>query len=1292
MAALSDSLENATEITLGNVFMPQVLLCPHGHEWQPDGSDPQARELVCPVCGTAVLSDDATVVGMRPDLSAGTVLAGTVLQDDPASQSPAPGATVCEADPQSSDQSSDTLLAKDGHADREQLDKTCEVTGLARGSAASSASGTLEIAELQSGNPVDSQQQTVREPKHGRGRAMPDPSATIQTADPSATQFEDLSGRTQPEGKVAQAARLEATLATGQVSAEADRDEATGTMSWGERAASDSETGSITVPQQRKKTAPKPARESIPGYEIMGELGRGGMGVVYKALQKGPNRIVALKMILAGGHAEARDLMRFRIEAEAVGRLQHPNIVQVYEVGEQDGLPYFSLEYVDGGSLLAKVAGTPQPARDAAKTVQALAQAMDYAHRRGIMHRDLKPANILLTSDGVPKITDFGLAKRFDEDASQTRTGAILGTPSYMAPEQAAGKSKDVGPPADIYALGSILYELLTGRPPFRGETVLDTIKMVQSVEPLPPTRLHAKVPRDLETICLKALNKEPRKRYESAGLLAEDLRRFLDGEPILARPTPLWEHAWKWTRRRPAVAALIAVSTVAVLVLSGFGYVLASRESQRATEAITLRNAAEERRLEAEAERNRAQEQEKIAEQRREEAERQRERADKNFEQAIAAVDAMLTRVGEEKLVHEPRMEKVRRDLLQKALRFYERFRDTQGDSLYLLLQTGRAQQRVGDIQQLLGEKAAAEKAFRSAIDFFTDLTRKLPNQAEIMRNLSASYAKLSLLLQETGRRQEADQVFQKSLDLKLQLVARYPNSPDFRYDLATSFQNRALLLQTYQDLSDADEDYRRAVDLFGQLASDSPDVVSYQQELARATLNYAVLLHTTNRSRKAEELFQKATDVLVKLVARSPENEEFQKELGRAYKNLGVVKQMTGNVRDAERNYRAAIETFGKLAENFPTVPEHRQELAAATTNLSNLLDATKRPEEAEKLTLQALDLQTKLASDFPTVPGYRQELARSLNAYGILLAGTSRAYQAEDAWRRAISIQKQLASEFPKEPAYRQELGRSHMNLGILLAGQNHLERAEEEYRAAVSIQEQLESEAPTVAANREDLLSSYSNLGSLLNALGRRREAEEVLRKIAALQERQLASSPKSAGQESALGSTLSNLAKFQLEANKLAEARRYLQDAIKHQRIALAANTKNTKYRRELLTSYLGLVDVHVQLDEHAEAAQAIAELNKLLPAGSPELPSAAALLVRCATSAEKDSKLPEPKRKELTRSYSDQAMQLLEQAVAGGYKDVNQLKNAEDFRQLRSREDFKKLVASLESKKPTGSK
>jgi serine/threonine protein kinase len=309
-----------------------------------------------------------------------------------------------------------------------------------------------------------------------------------------------------------------------------------------------------------------PEAPRVAGYQVLGVLGRGGMGVVYKARHVALKRVVALKMILSGAHAGEDQLARFRAEAEAVARLQHPNIVQIYEVGEHDGLPYFSLEFVDGGSLARQLGGAPQPAARAAELTEGLARSVHYAHERGIVHRDLKPANVLLTADGAPKVTDFGLAKQIDSDSGQTHSGAVMGTPSYMAPEQAEGKIKEVGPLADLYALGAILYECLTGRPPFKGESLYDTLEQVRTQEPVPPSRLQGKVPRDLEIICLKCLRKEPHKRYASAAELADDLRRFRSGEPIRARPVPAWERALKWARRRPALAALYAVSAAAAV------------------------------------------------------------------------------------------------------------------------------------------------------------------------------------------------------------------------------------------------------------------------------------------------------------------------------------------------------------------------------------------------------------------------------------------------------------------------------------------------------------------------------------------------------------------------------------------------------------------------------------------------------------------------------------------------------------------------------------------------------
>ncbi len=299
---------------------------------------------------------------------------------------------------------------------------------------------------------------------------------------------------------------------------------------------------------------------NIPGYEILGVLGWGGMGVVYRAWQHRLNRTVALKLVRAGAQASPQVLARFRVEAEAVARLQHPNIVQIHQVGQLAGCPFLVLELVDGPSLAQSLAGTPQATRRAGELVDLLARAIHSAHRQGVVHRDLTPANILLTTDGVPKITDFGLAKIvIGGEGLRTQTGELLGTPSYMAPEQAAGSHGAIGATTDVYALGAILYELLTGRPPFKAESPLETIRQVVADEPVAPSRLRPSLPRDLETICLKALRKEPAQRYPSAEALADDLRRFVDGRPIL-RGAAAWRSGPgagagaipPWLRRAP--------------------------------------------------------------------------------------------------------------------------------------------------------------------------------------------------------------------------------------------------------------------------------------------------------------------------------------------------------------------------------------------------------------------------------------------------------------------------------------------------------------------------------------------------------------------------------------------------------------------------------------------------------------------------------------------------------------------------------------------------------------------
>jgi eukaryotic-like serine/threonine-protein kinase len=305
---------------------------------------------------------------------------------------------------------------------------------------------------------------------------------------------------------------------------------------------------------------------AFPDHEILGRLGRGGMGVVYKARDTELDRIVALKTIADGQYATPDQRERFRAEAQAIARLRHPNIIAIHAIGEHERRPYLSLEFAEGGSLAQRLLAGPMPTREAAEMLETLARAVQAAHQAGVVHRDLKPSNVLLTAEGIPKVSDFGLAKLLDADSKRTLSGQVLGSPSYMAPEQAEGHAKLVGPPADIYALGAILYQALTGRPPFLGDSQLETLKLVVTNDVVAPRTLRPDVPRDLETICLKCLEKEPSRRYASAQDLADDLARSLEGRPIRARRTTPPERAWRWCRRNPGLAA----TTLAAAALTG--------------------------------------------------------------------------------------------------------------------------------------------------------------------------------------------------------------------------------------------------------------------------------------------------------------------------------------------------------------------------------------------------------------------------------------------------------------------------------------------------------------------------------------------------------------------------------------------------------------------------------------------------------------------------------------------------------------------------------------------------
>ncbi len=627
-------------------------------------------------------------------------------------------------------------------------------------------------------------------------------------------------------------------------------------------------------------------------------------------------------------------------------------------------------QFVDGGPLHKKLAGAPQPFRETAELIRALADAMGYAHERQIIHRDLKPANVLLTKDGTPKVTDFGLAKKLDEASAHTQSGSVMGTPSYMAPEQAHGRTRDVGPAADIYSLGAILYEALVGRPPFKGETVLDTLEQVSSQEPVPPSRLRLKTPRDLETICLKCLQKERVKRYATAGALAEDLRRFVAGEPILARPTAVWERAWKWVRRHPVPAALAAVSVLFVLCLVVGGVAFGVYQGRQASEQARLRGAAEE--------------QHRLAEQ-------NFERAEQNYGRARSAVDAMLTEVGQERLAREPRMEKLRRELLTRALDFYKQFLQEKSDDPGVRWETGRAHMRMGDIQEMLGEHAAAEQAYASARTFFTDLRTEFPDDARYRRDLAVCLNNLGQLLMDAGRTPEAEQALRDALDLRQKLVDESGREDD-RRELAAVTGNLGVLILGWGRYAEAETVLRQSLQLREQLAAESADP-AVRLELARGHNNLGLLLAAVGRNDEVGHGVLQGPRCADAAQGRLP---------GRAGIPAGVGRQpqppgQPGWQAQLQKRCGGSVSRFAHPLHESPrrrlphTVPVYRQEQAASDHSPRLRKPESRAGRQGRRgrgLRPGCSPSRRRLVADYPKVPDYPFELAGSYYNRGILL----------------------------------------------------------------------------------------------------------------------------------------------------------------------------------------------------------------------------------------------------------------------------------------------------------------
>jgi tetratricopeptide (TPR) repeat protein len=793
---------------------------------------------------------------------------------------------------------------------------------------------------------------------------------------------------------------------------------------------------------------------TIPGYEILGVLGRGGMGVVYRAWQKGLNRLVAVKMIHAGAQASPAILARFHVEAVAVARLQHPNIVQVHDVGEHAGSPFLVLELIEGRSLAQRVAGTPQPARWAAELVETLARAISAAHQQGVVHRDLTPANILLTAQGVPKITDFGLAKLIIGGGDlRTQTGELLGTPSYMAPEQAASLHHAIGVATDVYALGAILYELIAGRPPFKAGSPLETLRQVVSNEPVALSRLVPSVPRDLETICLKCLRKEPAKRYADALDLAQDLRRYRDSRPILARRIGPLERAWRWGRRNPAMAALSAL-VVALTIALAVG---------STTAALWLKGS-------------------------RDEARRQRNRAEQNFREARQAVDDSFTRVSESTLLHTPGLQPLRKQLLQDALRYYQGFVHRLADQPGVQDELAAALDRLARITSEIGSKEEALEYLRQERAIYQRLASSRPSDARRRRELARSIAAIALLRAETGRRVEALSDYDEALAIQRALVSADPHGVQAHDDLATSESGLGQVLVLLGRRDEALNCFERALALRERLTAAFPDASELANELALDHARIGRMNRDAHHDDEAIRSCRRALAIQQRLVAAHPEVARYRSDLANTYRFLGLCQRGLNRLDEALESYQKARESQEALAADNPSVTEYRYDLAATFNSIANIQGATGRREEALLTHRRALGIREKLVAANPRIVRFLDSMAGTYNAIGINQGELGR---LEDALRTFQQLQTRMQAVLEDEPANidaRAWLASAWHNIGDALLALGRPADAVPAFQQAIEQKRRVLEERPASKIHLRSLGNHYLDFAQAKLALG------------------------------------------------------------------------------------------------------------------------------------------------------------------------------------------------------------
>ena len=1012
-------------------------------------------------------------------------------------------------------------------------------------------------------------------------------------------------------------------------------------------------------------------------YEIRRELGRGGMGVVYEARQVSLNRPVALKMVKAGLLAGDVELRRFRNEAEAVALLDHPGVVPIYEIGANDGQHFFSMKLVPGGSLVPLLRRYQEDARAAGRLVAEAAEAVAHAHARGILHRDLKPANILVDEEGHPHVTDFGLAKKVEADVELTQSGAILGTPAYMSPEQASGRRGTVTTASDVYGLGAVLYALLTGQAPFGGESVVETIDAVRNRPPEPPRRLNAAVPRDLETICLRCLEKDPRRRYATAQSLADDLRAWLGSRPIAARRVGPAERAWLWCRRRPAVAVLCAAvilaavggaaATIAVQYAANRRLDAKNLELDQANtgllEAIGQKDLANAALVEANA------------------------RVQARFDLAREAIRSLKQGVEEEEALKEDRLRPLRDKLLGSARRFYDRLGELLGGQSDAASKAVLAESyaELGELIHRIGQRPEALEAFRKAVAIRRELAAA-PGAGPAARvELAGVLTTLGQEAHELSDHATALAAHEEARALAEPMAAGPGATIEARRALGVALHGSGMALEATGADGRAMAAYRRSREVREPLASEPTALPHDRFGLAETIAAIGGLLEKAGDPAGALPEHLRAQELRRALVAEHPAVPRYRRELAVGHARVGGVLELAGDLVGALAEQRRCQELWRALAAEYPAATDYRRGLAVSHNRIGGLLEKAGDPAGALAEQRSYQGLMRVLTAEYPAVPNYRRELAVSHTRVGVLLEAMGDLRGALAEQRSCQVLARALAAEHADVPAYRHILAVSHARAGVLLEATGDLAGALAEQRSAQELFRALAAGSPAVPDYRRELAVSHNRVGTLLILTGRPAEALNELDRARSLLEALVRAGPNVLAYRDNLTAALTRAGDVLRDLGRADEARARLDRAVALAKALASAQATATPYRARLADALRRLARLKLDAGDVAgaenDARRAIALLEGLSSRVGGQWFGLACARATVAAAAATGGTVPSDGT---APGPADQAMNDLRRAAEAGHRNPAAYRYEPALGPLRARDDFRLLMLDLD--------